>query len=466
MPGLPTSLNLDAIATALGGAPRVSYEDVHVYPLSAPDFTSQPRAVRERPVGGGLKLYVHVPFCNYACTFCFYAKRVGVARAQMERYVAALARELEWVEPTTPLDQLYVGGGTPTALPADLLDEVLATIMARMPRAERASLTVECSPESLTDAHVRVLRERGVNRVSMGIQSLDPSVLDVINRRHGLEQALEACALLVAGGFFVNVDLIYGLPGQSEASFRHDLGAAAALRPHSFTLYNLRLNEFTPLATVVHDVERMDLAALVRWRDCAKRAAADLGYTQTRWHTFVHHDALGSSYDRAPCVDGYGAGRQLGIGMSAVSHLGNTVFRNHEGFESYMARVEGGESPVEGVFDLDDEDRRTLFIARSLGDGGSVDLAEYEQAFGKSIAADFGDLLERLGDAALVREEAGALSLTEGGKLVYDLVLLTFYPARAQRWLRERQSRMRTGSVRSGDASRPLAHRRTAIGSS
>src|SRR5262245_28903655 len=125
MDGHSAPPDLERIGAALGTTPRVLYEDVHVYPLSAPDFAANPRAVRPQTDARGLKLYVHVPFCNYACTFCFYAKRVGVPRPQMERYTKALVRELEWVPPGTGLEQLYVGGGTPTALHADLLDEVL-----------------------------------------------------------------------------------------------------------------------------------------------------------------------------------------------------------------------------------------------------------------------------------------------------------------------------------------------------
>src|SRR6185369_15724223 len=186
------------------------------------------------------------------------------------------------IGPETPLAQLYVGGGTPTALPADLLDAVLAAVQARTRVEPGAALTVECSPESLTDAHVDVLRRRGVNRVSMGIQSLDDDVLVELHRRHGVAaSALAACDRLTAGGFFVNVDLIYGLPGQSEESFCADLESVTEHRPHSLTLYNLRLNEHTPLANVVADLDRLDLAALVRWRTVVRTATRALGYTQT-----------------------------------------------------------------------------------------------------------------------------------------------------------------------------------------
>jgi oxygen-independent coproporphyrinogen III oxidase len=446
---LGLELELGAIELALGSAPRVLYEDVHVYPLSAPAFESAPGLDRAPLPEGPLKLYVHVPFCNYACTFCFYAKRVGVSRARKERYVDALIRELAWVAPGTPLEQLYVGGGTPTALPADLLDRALEAILSRLPRAGRASLTVECSPESLTAEHVRVLGRHGIDRVSMGIESLDDRVLATIGRRHGeREAALDALSLLIESGFFVNADLIYGLPGQSEGGFCADLEAVAARGPHSFTLYNLRLNEFTPLADAVRETEGLDLARLMRWRAIVKQACAGLGYAQTRWHTFVRPVARDSSYHRAPCVDGFGAGRQLGIGTSATSHVGNAVYRNDATLEGYLGRIESGASPVTGVFPLEAADRRTLFVARSLGDGGCLGRAAYRAAFGAALEDDFGQTLARLAGAGLVEDRAGAIALSEPGKLVYDLVLLAFYPERSRRWLAARQDAARRSGRR------------------
>src|SRR5262249_43318587 len=148
-----------------------------------PAFVSRPLAERLRPTGNRLGIYIHIPFCNYSCNFCFYARRIGDGRAEMERYVRALCRELEWLKPDTGLAQLYMGGGTPTALPPDLLDAVLRAVFQRA-RSDGAIHTVECSPESVTCEHLDVLDHWRIGRVSMGIQSLDASVLDRVNRRH------------------------------------------------------------------------------------------------------------------------------------------------------------------------------------------------------------------------------------------------------------------------------------------
>jgi len=135
------------------------------------------------------------------------------------------------------------------------------------------------------------------------------------------------------------------------------------------------------------------------------------------------------------------SGYQLGIGMSARSHLGFTVYRNHDQLEPYLARVEARRSPVEQVFPLDEEDRMTQFVARTLGDGKTLVRDEYAHTFGRPIERDFGPLLERLGAAGLVETAGPALALTPTGELLYDLVTLAFYPQRARDWLAAREGR-------------------------
>ncbi len=436
------TVDLDKIAAAVGSIPRVAYEAAHVYPLSAPEFTPLPGAPREFPGGGPLRLYVHIPFCRYACTFCFYAKRINAPRAQMQRYVAAVRRELDGLGDDTVLRQLYLGGGTPTALPPDLLDDLLMAITARLALDPTACHTVETSPESLTAEHIDVVRGRGIGRMSLGVQTLDEGLLRTVNRRHGAQQALDACAQLVGSGLSVNVDLMYGFPDQTEDSLRRDLEAFAACGTHSFTLYNLRLNEHTPLAKLVEDMQGLDLPVLMRWRRMIEQVMTGLGFEQFRWHMFRRRDC-DPGHDRAPGMNAFGFGREVGIGTSAYSHLGETVYRNYRGFEDYVQRVEAGESPVEDVFPFAPDDRRALFIAHTLGDARPLGLSDYEQAFGGRFEDDYGGVLDRLFSADLVYEADGQLALTQVGRLVYDLVTLAFYPDHARRWLDQQQSRLR-----------------------
>ena len=435
---LVTEEAIRRVADAFEAHPKSAYAATCVYPMAAPAFESTPRAERERPQADKLRLYVHIPFCNYHCSFCFFATRTGANRSQMERYVAAIERELEWIEPGTSLAQMFVGGGTPTALPADLLDRVLGAVHARTTDVRASAHTVEASPETVSPDHLQVLQDRGVRRISMGIQTLHEGVLGKVRRIHDAKDSRLACESILERGFILNVDLMYGLPGQTRESFRRDLETVASWGVPSFTLYNLRLNETTTVAKALQDDEFLDLENLMRWRAEVAQAAQDLGLTQTRWHTFKRLDSIASRHEREPCFGQSMQGFQLGVGMSARSHLGAVVFRNHIKLEEYVGRIESGVSPVEQSFPLDEEGLRTQYLARSIGDGKSLEKTHYEAVFGRPIDEDYGYTLSRLGEAGLIDDDGASLRLSALGQLVYDRVTIAFYPKPVRDWLRDR----------------------------
>jgi oxygen-independent coproporphyrinogen-3 oxidase len=425
----------------LGPTASVSYAPPNIYPMSAPRFTADRNVDRPHPAGLDLGLYVHIPFCSYHCTFCFYATRIGADGEQKRRYVDAVLRELEWVRPGSRLIQLYVGGGTPTALPPELLSRVLEAIFRATTDHDRHAHTVETSPESLTTEHVEVLVERGIRRVSMGVQSLDDRVLDTVKRRHTRAMVEASARRLVEAGRMVNVDLIYGLPGQTHESFRSDVETVVGLGVHSFTAYNLRVNERTPVGRSLADDERLDLATLAGWRSCVADAARELGFEPQRWHTFRRRQVSGPLAATVAAFDDVtGQGDQLGVGMSARSRLSHVVFRNHPTLETYQERIESGQSPVEERFALSEGERKLRYLALTLGDGKGLSRADYRAAFGSSVESEFAEPLARLAEAELVEDQGAMICLTETGQLVYDLVTRAFYPETAQRWMQERQA--------------------------
>jgi oxygen-independent coproporphyrinogen-3 oxidase len=176
----------------------------------------------------------------------------------------------------------------------------------------------------------------------------------------------------------------------------------------------------------------------MRWRAFLRDTAQDLGFTQTRWHTFKRLDTVAARHERLPTSGADLRGYQFGIGLSARSSLGHTVYRNHRGLNTYIERVEAGESPVEELIRLTADDLKTQFIARTLGDGKTLRLGDYADTFGRSLREDFGQTLERLLHGGLIDTDENEMRLTEIGSLVYDLVTLAFYPARAKAWLLDR----------------------------
>jgi len=432
-----SDIDLQRIARALESTPTAAYTAPHDYPHGAPIFQHSPELERERVNSDVMRLYLHIPFCNYACSFCCYAKRVGVDRDRMQRYVKALKKELEWVEPGTSLNQFFMGGGTPTALPADLLDEVLEAISSRMPYDGSGVHTVETSPESMTGDHLAVLQKHGVGRISMGIQSLKEDVLDAVKRDHGEQLALDTCRQVIDAGLIMNIDLMYGLPGQRHEDFARDFALVAAQGVHAVTAYNLRLNEMTSIQRNLQAHERFDLPGLMAWREFVRDTAAQHGFTQTRWHTFKRLDSIAARHERLPVSGKDLAAYQLGVGMSARSSLGHTLYRNHSKLNTYMERVESGASPVEEHIPLNRDDLKTQFIARTLGDGRGLSASAYQSVFGSSFYSDFEETLDRLQQANLIFEDGDHIAMSATGQLVYDLVMLSFYPAHAKQWLNE-----------------------------
>jgi oxygen-independent coproporphyrinogen-3 oxidase len=427
-----------AVAEALGDGADSFWTPI-VYPWSVQHFEPRPLAERPKPPRDGLRLYVHIPFCRYHCTFCIYAVRGGARRLEMERYVAALARELEAVEPGTSLSKLIVGGGTPTALPPDLLDAVLAPIIARTQRPAGCLSKVEASPDSLSDEHIAVLHKHGIRWMSIGVESTDEAVLGTVRRRHSTAQAMDALRRVAKSGLLLNADLIYGLPGQSFASFRRDLEQIIEAGVDSVCMYGLRLNEKTKVTAQLREAERLDLARVMRWRAFVARTAGELGFVQTRTYIWKRRDGArpAPEGERRQTAEARGGLQELALGMSARSQLAGTVYRNHERFDVYLDRVERGRSPVESVFELDALDQRTQFVAGTLGNGKPLVRAAYQRRFGAEIDAHYGELLGRLRGAGLIDDDGARLRLSELGLLVYDRLLQCFYPPRAQQWLRD-----------------------------
>ena len=173
--------DVDRVAHTLGGAPSRAYTTPIVYPWAAQHFAPRPLAERPQPPAGPQRLYVHIPFCHYHCTFCFYAVRTGAGLREMERYVAALSRELQWVPEGTPLVRLIVGGGTPTALPPRPPERRPCRDLRAHAGNGGQRAYARRSPDSLSGcAPPRAARSR-VGRVSIGIESLDDAVSNTVD---------------------------------------------------------------------------------------------------------------------------------------------------------------------------------------------------------------------------------------------------------------------------------------------
>ena len=284
-------------------------------------------------------LYVHLPFCAHRCGYCDFVTATG--REHLHgAYVDALLRELAEAHGGAALETIFLGGGTPTytALP-----ELLRLLRALPPAHE---LTVEANPETVTPVLARELREAGVNRVSLGAQTFEPELLEVLERRATPADVERACGLLRDAGFDnLSLDLIYGIPGQTPEQLAADLDHAIGLGPDHISAYELEAKPGTRF-TIAHGAELEQQAE--RMEDYFERVVATLTRAGYRWYETANfcRDGKRSAHNLA-----YWLGRDyLGIGLGAVSTLGGERRRNTPRLARYL----------EGFYDreielLDDE---------------------------------------------------------------------------------------------------------------
>jgi oxygen-independent coproporphyrinogen III oxidase len=274
-------------------------------------------------------LYVHVPFCAHRCGYCDFVTVTGHDDLR-GRYVDALVAELERaaVRPQT----VFVGGGTPSIL----ADADLGRLLAALPQADE--VTVECNPETVTPAKAHVLVEGGVTRVSLGAQSFRPHLLDVLERRARPAQIREAVGILRAAGVqSLNLDLIFGVPGQDGEDLRADLDDLLALEPDHVSAYEL---EAKPGTRFTHrhgrELERQAEAMEAYYEDVVATLRA-AGY---RWYETANFCRPGHECRHNL---GYWLGNDyLGIGVGAVSTIGLERRRNRPSLRGYLEAIEAG----------------------------------------------------------------------------------------------------------------------------
>ena len=270
-------------------------------------------------------LYIHLPFCAHRCGYCDFVTATGRDHLHGP-YVDALLRELAEEHDGSPVDTIFLGGGTPTytALPE------LLRLLAGLPLARE--LTVEANPETVTPGLARRLRSAGVNRVSLGAQSFQPHLLDVLERRATPADVDRAFAALRAAGFDnLSLDLIYGIPGQTPEELAADLAHAVALGPEHISAYELEAKSGTRF-TIVHGGELARQAE--RMEDYFERVVATLTDAGYRWYETANFCRDGK---RAEHNLGYWLGRDyLGLGVGAVSTLGGVRRRNTPKLSRYL----------------------------------------------------------------------------------------------------------------------------------
>ena len=322
-------------------------------------------------------IYIHIPFCAKRCIYCGFFSTVRQEEAA--RYVKAVCRELELRAgylADAPVSTVYFGGGTPSRLTPQQLGQIISAIDSVIGLKNLQELTVECNPDDITPQFVTALRDLGVNRISMGVQTFNPELLSFLRRRHTATQALDAVRICRESGISnISIDLMYGLPGQTLDMFRDDLRIAISTGVQHISSYCLSYEENTPLLALRDQGKLIpaddDLCSQMFTLMCD--TLRNGGYEHYEISNFCSpgfHSRHNSSYwDGTP---------YLGLGAGAHSYDGRSRQWNPSDLDAYMEGVEN-DSPVFEIEQLSDADLYNEKIMLGLRTARGIDLSALPQ---------------------------------------------------------------------------------------
>ncbi|TDE32302.1 radical SAM family heme chaperone HemW [Actinomadura sp. 6K520] len=368
--------------------------------------------------------YVHVPFCVTRCGYCdfntYTATELGPG-ADRDSYADTAIAEVRMArrvlgDADLPVETVFVGGGTPTLLPADDLGRVLDAIRDEFGLAANAEVTTEANPESVDEAYVARLREVGFTRVSYGMQSAREHVLAVLERSHTPGRIPQVVEWTRKAGFeHINLDLIYGTPGETDDDWRASLEAALETEPDHVSAYALIVEDGTRLAA---QVRRGELTAPDDDAMADRYLIADamLGAHGLHWYEISNWATGADAVCRHNMLYWTGAD-WWGVGPGAHSHVGGTRWWNVKHPAAYAARLAEGTTPAHAREVLDDEDRRIerIMLELRLAQGCPTDLLDDKE-------------VRQAIDEGLIRPapyEQGRAVLTRRGRLLADAVTRT-----------------------------------------
>lgn len=369
-------------------------------------------------------IYIHLPFCAQKCRYCDFLSAPASSRVQA-RYVEALLLEMaarvdaRWRAPET----IFIGGGTPSFLEAALWERLLEGIATYIAPTAETEWTVEANPASGHYAWFRRLRDGGVNRLSMGVQSFDDRELRLLGRAHTAAEAREAYEDARRAGFQnINLDLIYALPGQSLAAWQRNVEAALAMAPEHLSLYGLILEEGTPLTAAV------DAGRLPEPSDAM--AAEAMGWQTERLARAGYEVYEISNYARP----GYACRHNraywaltpwLGLGLGATGREGLVVSVAETDLEGYCTVLEGGRLPIETTV-LCPEEAMSDAMMMGLRERAGVDRQTLRARWGFDFCALWPRAIEEEEAAGRLAFDGERLRLTASGRLHGNDVFMRF----------------------------------------
>jgi oxygen-independent coproporphyrinogen-3 oxidase len=394
-------------------------------------FQNPPSFTPDTPPAG---LYIHIPFCLKKCPYCDFYSITDLSFQPL--FLNALISEMHMIGKTGLIfDTLYIGGGTPSVLDNAVLDKIIDTAYQCFDISSNAEITLEVNPGTVRLKQLKNYRQTGINRINIGIQSFNPEHLGFLGRIHSARDAETAVKWAQKAGYEnIGLDLIYGIPGQSSASWIKDLQTAVAFQPRHLSCYMLSYEPGTPLH---NDLQHRIFTPLPEQRVCElyETTVAFLSahhYGQYETSNFARKDEDSSGIKSALShasrhnMKYWNFAPYIGLGPSAHSFMDQKRFWNHSSVKKYIRELAAGRLPRAGKESLNREQRWIEAVYLGLRQTKGIAVDKFDKKFGVNFKARYAGIIAGLEEKGLLKVSPNRYALTPKGMLLLDSITTQF----------------------------------------
>jgi oxygen-independent coproporphyrinogen-3 oxidase len=367
-------------------------------------------------------LYIHIPFCLSKCGYCDFYSSTSISA--LPGFLDALFKEMEMYRPRfQAFDTVYIGGGTPSLLHPEQLERILTGVKENFDLTSTAEITIETNPADLNRPFLESMRQIGINRINIGVQSFDEKVLGFLGRRHSIKQAISAIEASRKAGFRnIGLDLIYGVPEQDVESWLDTLKHAVAFSPEHLSCYQLTLEAKTPLGRRYQEGqfpipgEELQYEFFMNTSEFLEEA----GYI----HYEVSNFARGKEYASRHNQKYWDHSPFLGLGPAAHSFQSNRRWWNYRSLDQYVAAINAGNLPVEDTETLTMEQLQLEALYLGLRTRKGVCLQDFKNRYHYDLFTEKKEILAKLEEEGFISLQDGYLYPTQTGFAVADSLSL------------------------------------------
>ena len=371
-------------------------------------------------------LYIHIPFCLSKCPYCDFYSLTSISA--LPDFLNTLFKEMKMYRNRfNPFGTVYIGGGTPSLLTPQQLESILVSVRENFDLISNPEITpeitIETNPADLNRSSLESMRQIGINRINIGVQSFDEKVLVFLGRRHSVKQAISAIEDSRKAGFHnIGLDLIYGVPPQDIESWLDTLKQAVAFSPEHISCYQLTLEAKTPLGIRYQAGEFSMPEEELQYEFFIKtsRFLEDTGYI----HYEVSNFARGKEHTSRHNQKYWDHSPYLGLGPSAHSFQGHRRWWNHHSLDQYLVAINTGDLPVEETETLTIEQLRLEALYFGLRTKKGVDLQEFKNQYHYDLFTEKKKILAKLDEEGFISVQDGHLYPTQTGLAVADSLSL------------------------------------------